>query len=256
MTLVMARGSAAVFLGTVLTLFMTSCGSTSDTADGPESAGHDKHYCAHNADPNCPTGSYVGPHAALDRGVGHWDANGQPVNGGPVGADGSTGNNLTLEYCARHEDPACPAGSFVAADAIPNPDGSASYVTCEGTICTNPNHGAGGAPGAWDANGQPVNGGPTGADGSTGNNLTQEYCAQTEDPACPAGSYVHPYAIPNPDGSNSYVPCEGTICTNPNHGGGDNPAGADSAPEDTAEDTEEDTAPDGTEPDEAPEDAG
>jgi hypothetical protein len=33
------------------------------------------------------------------------------------------------------------------------------------------------------------------------------------------GSYVAPDAIENPDGSNSFVICEGTICTNPNHGG-------------------------------------
>jgi hypothetical protein len=77
--------------------------------------------------------------------------------------------------------------------------------------------------GHWDDNGRPVNGGPKGADGSTGNDLTQEYCAQNEDPGCPADSYVGPNAIRSPDGSNNYVPCEGTICTNPNHGAGDDP---------------------------------
>jgi len=77
------------------------------------------------------------------------------------------------------------------------------------------------AQGSWDANGNPVNGGPRGANGSTGNNLTQKYCAQNQDPGCPAGSYVGPNAIQNPNGQNNYVPCEGTICTNPNHGGGD-----------------------------------
>jgi len=33
-------------------------------------------------------------------------------------------------------------GSYVAPNAMRNPDGSPSYVVCEGTICTNPNHGA------------------------------------------------------------------------------------------------------------------
>lgn len=142
------------------------------------------------------------------------------MNGGPTGADGSTGNNLTQEYCARNEDPACPKGSYVGPNAIRNPDGSHSLVKCEGTVCTNPNHGGGEGTGAWDANGKPVNGGPTGADGSTGNNLTHEYCAQNEDPACPHGTYVGPNAIKSPDGANRYVPCEGTVCTNPNHGAG------------------------------------
>nr|WP_236950532.1 hypothetical protein [Mycobacterium sp. MS1601] len=59
-----------------------------------------------------------------------------------------------------------------------------------------------------------------GADGSTGNNLSPQYCAQNEDPGCPAGSYIGPDAIPSPDGDGTYVPCEGTICTNPNHGAG------------------------------------
>jgi hypothetical protein len=62
------------------------------------------------------------------------------------------------------------------------------------------------------------------ADGSTGNEMPPEYCAQNEDPGCPAGSYVGPDAIPNPNGEGSYVPCEGTICTNPNHGAGPDPA--------------------------------
>lgn len=62
-----------------------------------------------------------------------------------------------------------------------------------------------------------------GADGSTGNNLSKQYCAQNQDPGCPAGSYVGPNAIPNPNGDNNYVPCEGTICTNPDHGAGTDP---------------------------------
>lgn len=59
-----------------------------------------------------------------------------------------------------------------------------------------------------------------GADGSTGNNLGAEYCAKNQDPGCPLGSYVGPNAIPNPNGDGTWVPCEGTICTNPNHGAG------------------------------------
>ncbi|TLF80763.1 hypothetical protein FEK34_03405 [Nocardia cyriacigeorgica] len=59
------------------------------------------------------------------------------------GADGSTGNHLSDEYCAKNQDPGCPAGSYVGPDAIPNPNGDGTWVPCEGTICTNPNHGAG-----------------------------------------------------------------------------------------------------------------
>lgn len=31
--------------------------------------------------------------------------------------------------------------------------------------------------------------------------------------------------VPNPNGDGSLVPCEGTVCTNPNHGGADSPNG-------------------------------
>lgn len=62
---------------------------------------------------------------------------------------------------------------------MPNPNGDGSMVPCEGTICTNPNHGAG------------------------------------DDPAENGG------LMEDPDGSGDLVPCEGTICTNPNHGAGD-----------------------------------
>lgn len=48
------------------------------------------------------------------------------------------------------------------------------------------------AQGSWDNAGNPVNGGPSGADGSTGNNLTRTYCTHNQDPACPAGVYVGP----------------------------------------------------------------
>ncbi len=65
--------------------------------------------------------------------------------------------------------------------------------------------------------------GVNGADGSTGNDLSPQYCAQNEDPGCPVGTYVGPDAIPNPNGDGSYVPCEGTICTNPDYGAGPDP---------------------------------
>ncbi|MFI6429447.1 hypothetical protein [Rhodococcus oryzae] len=102
-----------------------------------------------------------------------------PPAPGPVGADGSTGNNLSTEYCARNQDPGCPIGSYVAPDAIPHPDGSGQYVPCEGTICTNPDHGAG------------------------------------TDPQQNGGAVME-----NPNGDGTAVPCEGTICTNPNNGAG------------------------------------
>lgn len=101
------------------------------------------------------------------------------AGGGPVGADGSTGNNLSPEYCAQNQDPGCPVGTYVGPNAIPNPDGTNNYVPCEGTICTNPDHGAGT---------DPQDNGDTGME--------------------------------NPDGSGDVVPCEGTICTNPNNGAG------------------------------------
>ncbi|CAN5268695.1 hypothetical protein BH11ACT6_BH11ACT6_21440 [soil metagenome] len=69
-----------------------------------------------------------------------------------------------------------------------------------------------------------------GADGSTGNELSPAYCAQNEDPGCPTGSYIGPDAIPNPNGDGSYVPCEGTICTNPDHGAGPDPTDSGDAP--------------------------
>lgn len=157
-------------------------------ADGSTGNNLTHDYCAHNQDPACPVGSYTGPHVTVHDNHGHWDNDGQPQNGGPTGADGSTGNNLTQEHCAQNEDPGCPAGSYVGPDAIPDPDGSPHYVQCEGTICTNPNHG-GAAGGYWDADGQAVLGGPVGADGSTDNGVSQDYCAENEDPACPVGSY-------------------------------------------------------------------
>ncbi|UNB56357.1 MULTISPECIES: hypothetical protein [unclassified Mycolicibacterium] len=233
----MHRVLAAV-AATVLALILAGCGgNTSTPAAGspspaaPLPSSPNAHtsdpasiqFCAQNLHPNCAAGTYVGPFVSLTPTGGHWDDNGNPVNGGPVGADRSTGNNIPQEYCARNEDPACPAGSYIAPNAIKNPDGSHTYVACEGTICTNPNHGGGSPPGHWGPDGQPVDGGPTGADGSTGNGLSREYCARSENPGCPVGTYVAPNAIENPNGTSSFVPCEGSICTNPNYGGGDSP---------------------------------
>lgn len=76
-----------------------------------------------------------------------------PTPSGAPGADGSTGNDVSPDYCAQNEDPGCPVGSYVGPDAIPNPNGDGSYVPCEGTICTNPNHGAGPDPESADAGG-------------------------------------------------------------------------------------------------------
>jgi hypothetical protein len=129
--------TALVGIG-VAPLLIVACGSNAEqtpaspTTSAQETSGHHEG----SAQSRTPAGSQGG----------HWNDDGHPVNGGPTGADGSTGNNLTQEYCARNEDPGCPVGSYVAPNAIPNPDGSNSYVPCEGTICTNPNHGAGGPP--------------------------------------------------------------------------------------------------------------
>ncbi|MDF1917930.1 mesocentin [Mycolicibacterium smegmatis] len=148
------RRLVTVLIGLAALVLMSACGSGSSSS--PTAGGSDKsakpgavsnpasnaQYCAQNRDPRCPKGSYHGTHVLLTTAGGYWDANGNPIDGGPMGADGSTGNNHTQEYCARNEDPGCPMGSYVAPDAIKNPDGSPSYVVCEGTICTNPNHGA------------------------------------------------------------------------------------------------------------------
>ncbi|WP_437126539.1 hypothetical protein [Nocardia mangyaensis] len=79
------------------------------------------------------------------------------------GADGSTGNNLSAEYCARNQDPGCPLGSYIGPDAIPNPNGDGTWVPCEGTVCTNPNHGGG--PTTTPVDTGQVEGGPCGDDG-------------------------------------------------------------------------------------------
>ena len=72
--------------------------------------------------------------------------------------------------------PSTPAASV---PTVPGGTGDGSVVPCEGTICTNPNHGAGPDP---EGNGGDV--------------------------------------MENPNGDGSVVPCEGTVCTNPNNGAG------------------------------------
>ncbi|WTL56428.1 hypothetical protein OG203_04520 [Nocardia sp. NBC_01499] len=97
----------------------------------------------------------------------------QPTpNPGPRGADGSTGNNLSPEYCAKNQDPGCPLGSYIGPNAIQNPNGDGTWVPCEGTICTNPNHGAGPEttpptepPSTTPQNSTPVEGAPCEGDG-------------------------------------------------------------------------------------------
>ncbi len=245
------RRLITVLSGLAALVLLSACGSGpsnsptgSHTSAKPGTAANAQ-YCAQNRDPKCPKGSYHGTHVVLASNGGYWDASGTPVNGGPMGANGSTSNNLTQEYCARNEDPGCPMGSYVAPNAIKNPDGSPTYVVCEGSICTNPNHGAADPGGFWDANGNPIDGGPMGANGSTSNNLTQEYCARNEDPGCPVGSYVAPNAMRNPDGSPGYVVCEGTVCTNPNHGAAD--------PESVAPAPDDESGRPGNDPNDAPE---
>ncbi|QDP79582.1 hypothetical protein FOH10_13575 [Nocardia otitidiscaviarum] len=88
-----------------------------------------------------PTPSSTAPATTTSSVVASTTVPAQPT--GERGADGSTGNGLSAEYCAKNQDPGCPLGSYVGPDAIPNPNGDGTWVPCEGTICTNPNHGAG-----------------------------------------------------------------------------------------------------------------
>src|SRR5690242_3046249 len=97
---------------------------------------------------------------------------------GPVPAESTSSQHGPVKSPATAPAPAGPGQTTQR--MMPNPNGDGSMVPCEGTICTNPNHGAGDDP---DENGGAV--------------------------------------MPNPNGDGSDVPCEGTICTNPNHGAGD-----------------------------------
>lgn len=122
------KRSLTVLAGMVLILSAAACSNDSSTpapapsskvTATPTSAPHDQ-----------PTTSAPQPPPA-------------PTTTGKRGADGSTGNNLSDEYCAKNQDPGCPRGSYVGPNAIQNPNGDGTWVPCEGTICTNPNHGAG-----------------------------------------------------------------------------------------------------------------
>lgn len=163
--------------------FVGACSSSSGNGEKSSASSSVSASPSASAGTSAPHGSTPAEHhSGPAPAAGSWDANGNPVNGGPRGADGSTGNNLTRTYCATHQDPGCPAGSYVAPSVMPNPNGQGNLVPCEGTICTNPNHGAG------------------------------------TDPKENGGSDMQ-----NPNGDGQDVPCEGTICTNPNHGAGTDP---------------------------------
>jgi hypothetical protein len=185
--------------------FVGACSSSSGNGEKSSASSSVSASPSASAGTSAPHGSTPGNHNA---GAGSWDANGNPVNGGPRGADGSTGNNLTRTYCATHQDPGCPAGSYVAPRVMPNPNGQGNLVPCEGTICTNPNHGAGTNP---NENG----GNPPPCEGTICSN--PNHGAGT-DPNENGGA-----VMPNPNGDGQAVPCEGTICTNPNHGAGTDP---------------------------------
>jgi hypothetical protein len=106
-----------------------------------------------------------------------------PTSTGPVTSSSTAKPTAPAAPAAppQRTAPAAPGGSPTSTvPMMPNPNGDGSMVPCEGTICTNPNHGAG------------------------------------DNPADNGGA-----VMPNPNGDGSSVPCEGTICTNPNHGAGD-----------------------------------
>jgi hypothetical protein len=94
----------------------------------------------------------------------------------------SSGDKTTSEGTPPKQTsaPASAPAQAPSPSMIPNPNGDGTMVPCEGTICTNPNHGAG------------------------------------TDPEENGGAEML-----SPEGDGSVVPCEGTICTNPNHGAGD-----------------------------------
>lgn len=94
------------------------------------------------------------------------------------------------------------------------------------------------APAVSPAPQQPTTSQQRGADGSTNNNPSPEYCAKNQDPGCPLGSHIGPNAIPGPNGDGTWVPCADTICTNPNHGAGPETT----APVETPTTTPHDTA--------------
>jgi hypothetical protein len=133
---------------------------------------------------------------------------------------------LIVGCAACHADtqtaPSSPAGHTAPASVgtstavtTPNPNGDGSAVPCEGSICSNPNHGAGTDPGD---NGGAMMPNPNG-DGSAvpceGSICSNPNHGAGTDPGDNGGAMM-----PNPNGDGSAVPCEGSICTNPNHGAG------------------------------------
>lgn len=70
---------------------------------------------------------------------------------------------------------------------------------------------------------QPTTSAPAGATTSTRDGSTPESTPGIPAPQRPPTTSVS--MMPNPNGDGSMVPCEGTICTNPNHGAGDDPYG-------------------------------
>ena len=123
------KRALTLLAGTALNLGSAACSTDSTPSPAPSSTtavGHDRRFI----DRGCPASATSVPS--------------QPTTDpGQRGADGSTGNNLGAEYRAKNQDPGCPLGSYVGPDAMQNPNGDGTWVPCEGTICTNPNHGAG-----------------------------------------------------------------------------------------------------------------
>ncbi|WP_405138750.1 hypothetical protein [Nocardia sp. NBC_01388] len=124
------KRSLTVLAGLALILSAAACSNDSSTSPSPSST-----------TVKAGTTTAVSTTAAPAPGT---SVQPQPNNNpGPRGADGSTGNGLSAEYCAKNQDPGCPLGSYVGPNAIQNPNGDGTWVPCEGTICTNPNNGAG-----------------------------------------------------------------------------------------------------------------
>ena len=101
----------------------------------------------------------------------------------PHPATTTTSVTSTQQTPAPESSPPAPSASVRtkpgAAPQVTSSNADSPAVACEGTVCTNPNHGAGSNP--------QENGGAV---------------------------------IQNPQGGNAVAPCEGTICTNPNQGAG------------------------------------
>ncbi|MEV0669256.1 hypothetical protein [Mycobacterium sp. NPDC050441] len=105
------------------------------------------------------------------------------------------GNNTEPSCAGRDQGTICINPNHGAGDdpsenggaVMPNPNGDGSYVPCEGTICTNPNRGAGTDPGE------------NGGDGNTSAPTEQ----RDDDPggsACTTGMGVPGVYVPDSDG--------------------------------------------------------